>query len=104
MCVYCVCVCVPCVCASLTEHMPVCCTPISVCSIAGLQDGQGSDPSSSNSSQDSLNKAAKKKSIKSSIGRLFGKKEKGQPSPSSKDSSLGKYRYASPFHFQFSLY
>ncbi|XP_062406003.1 liprin-alpha-1 isoform X5 [Sardina pilchardus] len=56
--------------------------------IAGLQDGQGSNPSSSNSSQDSLNKAAKKKSIKSSIGRLFGKKEKGRPSPSSKDSSL----------------
>uniref|UniRef100_A0A8D3DY17 PTPRF interacting protein alpha 1 n=1 Tax=Scophthalmus maximus TaxID=52904 RepID=A0A8D3DY17_SCOMX len=48
--------------------------------LAGLQDGQGSDPSSSNSSQDSLNKAAKKKSIKSSIGRLFGKKEKGRPS------------------------
>uniref|UniRef100_A0AAQ5ZWU4 SAM domain-containing protein n=1 Tax=Amphiprion ocellaris TaxID=80972 RepID=A0AAQ5ZWU4_AMPOC len=48
--------------------------------IRGLQDGQGSNPSSSNSSQDSLNKAAKKKSIKSSIGRLFGKKEKGRPS------------------------
>uniref|UniRef100_A0A8C7JGU9 SAM domain-containing protein n=1 Tax=Oncorhynchus kisutch TaxID=8019 RepID=A0A8C7JGU9_ONCKI len=46
-----------------------------------LQDGQGSNPSSSNSSQDSLNKAAKKKSIKSSIGRLFGKKEKGRPGP-----------------------
>ncbi|XP_056269677.1 LOW QUALITY PROTEIN: liprin-alpha-1 [Pseudoliparis swirei] len=46
--------------------------------LAGLQD-PGSDPSSSSSSQDSLNKAAKKKSIKSSIGRLFGKKEKGQP-------------------------
>ncbi|CAB1338925.1 unnamed protein product [Coregonus sp. 'balchen'] len=45
-------------------------------SMATLQDGQGSNPSSSNSSQDSLNKAAKKKSIKSSIGRLFGKKEK----------------------------
>uniref|UniRef100_A0AAY4DY82 SAM domain-containing protein n=1 Tax=Denticeps clupeoides TaxID=299321 RepID=A0AAY4DY82_9TELE len=44
-----------------------------------LQDSQGSNPSSSNSSQDSLNKAAKKKSIKSSIGRLFGKKEKGRP-------------------------
>ncbi|XP_030622014.1 liprin-alpha-1 [Chanos chanos] len=55
--------------------------------IAGLQDGQGSNPSSSNSSQDSLNKAAKKKSIKSSIGRLFGKKEKGRPNPSGKDSS-----------------
>ncbi|XP_034535573.1 liprin-alpha-1 isoform X12 [Notolabrus celidotus] len=54
--------------------------------LAGLQDGQGSNPSSSNSSQDSLNKAAKKKSIKSSIGRLFGKKEKGRPSIPSKDS------------------
>uniref|UniRef100_A0AAX7T2W5 SAM domain-containing protein n=1 Tax=Astatotilapia calliptera TaxID=8154 RepID=A0AAX7T2W5_ASTCA len=50
-----------------------------------LQDGQGSNPSSSNSSQDSLNKAAKKKSIKSSIGRLFGKKEKGRPSIPGKD-------------------
>ncbi|CAL8304163.1 unnamed protein product [Merluccius merluccius] len=36
------------------------------------------DGSSSNSSQDSLHKASKKKSIKSSIGRLFGKKEKGR--------------------------
>uniref|UniRef100_A0A667Z142 PTPRF interacting protein alpha 1 n=1 Tax=Myripristis murdjan TaxID=586833 RepID=A0A667Z142_9TELE len=45
-----------------------------------------SNPSSSNSSQDSLNKAAKKKSIKSSIGRLFGKKEKGRPSIPGKDS------------------
>ncbi|KAM9825812.1 liprin-alpha-1 isoform 5-T7 [Syngnathus typhle] len=52
----------------------------------GIQDGQGSNPSSSNSSQDSLNKAAKKKSIKSSIGRLFGKKEKGRPSLPGKDS------------------
>uniref|UniRef100_A0AAY4DY12 SAM domain-containing protein n=1 Tax=Denticeps clupeoides TaxID=299321 RepID=A0AAY4DY12_9TELE len=59
-------------------------------SFGGLQDSQGSNPSSSNSSQDSLNKAAKKKSIKSSIGRLFGKKEKGRPSPPSKDSSLGE--------------
>uniref|UniRef100_A0A3B4TL63 PTPRF interacting protein alpha 1 n=1 Tax=Seriola dumerili TaxID=41447 RepID=A0A3B4TL63_SERDU len=54
--------------------------------LVGLQDGQGSNPSSSNSSQDSLNKAAKKKSIKSSIGRLFGKKEKGRPSIPGKDS------------------
>uniref|UniRef100_A0A3Q2TIR7 PTPRF interacting protein alpha 1 n=1 Tax=Fundulus heteroclitus TaxID=8078 RepID=A0A3Q2TIR7_FUNHE len=54
--------------------------------LGGLQDGQGSNPSSSNSSQDSLNKAAKKKSIKSSIGRLFGKKEKGRPSIPGKDS------------------
>ncbi|XP_055029988.1 liprin-alpha-1 isoform X8 [Misgurnus anguillicaudatus] len=54
---------------------------------AGVQDGQSSNPSSSNSSQDSLNKAAKKKSIKSSIGRLFAKKEKGRPSPMGKDKS-----------------
>ncbi|XP_059420470.1 liprin-alpha-1 isoform X1 [Carassius carassius] len=52
---------------------------------AGLQDGAGSNPSSSNSSQDSLNKAAKKKSIKSSIGRLFAKKEKGRASPGGKE-------------------
>ncbi|GAA6093420.1 liprin-alpha-1 isoform X14 [Tachysurus ichikawai] len=56
-------------------------------SISALQDGQGSNPSSSNSSQDSLNKTAKKKSIKSSIGRFFGKKEKGRPSLPGKDSS-----------------
>uniref|UniRef100_G1PTW1 PTPRF interacting protein alpha 4 n=1 Tax=Myotis lucifugus TaxID=59463 RepID=G1PTW1_MYOLU len=37
-----------------------------------------SPPSSSNSSQDSLHKGAKRKGIKSSIGRLFGKKEKGR--------------------------
>lgn len=55
--------------------------------LSNLQDGQGSNPSSSNSSQDSLNKAAKKKSIKSSIGRLFGKKEKGRPSIPGRDSS-----------------
>ncbi|XP_026088716.1 liprin-alpha-1 isoform X4 [Carassius auratus] len=52
---------------------------------AGLQDGAGSNPSSSNSSQDSLNKGAKKKSIKSSIGRLFAKKEKGRASPGGKE-------------------
>uniref|UniRef100_A0A665V083 PTPRF interacting protein alpha 1 n=1 Tax=Echeneis naucrates TaxID=173247 RepID=A0A665V083_ECHNA len=50
------------------------------------------NPSSSNSSQDSLNKAAKKKSIKSSIGRLFGKKEKGRTSLPGKDSpSQGRH-------------
>lgn len=60
--------------------------PSLVDSLSGLQDGQGSNPSSSNSSQDSLNKAAKKKSIKSSIGRLFGKKEKGRASIPGKES------------------
>ncbi|XP_063800203.1 liprin-alpha-1 isoform X6 [Pseudophryne corroboree] len=52
----------------------------------GSQDGQVSNPSSSNSSQDSLNKAQKKKGIKSSIGRLFGKKEKGRPGLLGKES------------------
>ncbi|XP_066559772.1 liprin-alpha-4 isoform X3 [Amia ocellicauda] len=45
-----------------------------------LEDGRGPDEqtSSSNSSQDSLHRGNKKKGIKSSIGRLFGKKEKGR--------------------------
>ncbi|XP_041074317.1 liprin-alpha-1-like isoform X1 [Polyodon spathula] len=58
-------------------------------SSTGSQDGQGSNPSSSNSSQDSLNKAPKKKSIKSSIGRLFGKKEKGRPGLPGKEHMAG---------------
>uniref|UniRef100_A0AAX7T4U6 SAM domain-containing protein n=1 Tax=Astatotilapia calliptera TaxID=8154 RepID=A0AAX7T4U6_ASTCA len=42
------------------------------------------------SSQDSLHKASKKKSIKSSIGRLFGKKEKGRiGAPGRESASLG---------------
>uniref|UniRef100_A0A674P6V2 PTPRF interacting protein alpha 3 n=1 Tax=Takifugu rubripes TaxID=31033 RepID=A0A674P6V2_TAKRU len=41
-------------------------------------------------SQDSLHKASKKKSIKSSIGRLFGKKEKGRVgAPGRESASLG---------------
>ncbi|XP_059788253.1 liprin-alpha-1 isoform X2 [Balaenoptera ricei] len=52
----------------------------------GSQDGPASNPSSSNSSQDSLHKAPKKKGIKSSIGRLFGKKEKGRPGALGKES------------------
>ncbi|NXM76040.1 LIPA1 protein, partial [Serilophus lunatus] len=55
----------------------------------GSQDGQTSNPSSSNSSQDSLHKAPKKKGIKSSIGRLFGKKEKGRPGQTSKEGQDG---------------
>ncbi|XP_063145653.1 liprin-alpha-1 isoform X1 [Candoia aspera] len=51
----------------------------------GSQDGQASNPSSSNSSQDSLHKAPKKKGIKSSIGRLFGKKEKGRSGQMNKE-------------------
>ncbi|OBS77300.1 hypothetical protein A6R68_16230 [Neotoma lepida] len=56
----------------------------------GSQDGPVSNPSSSNSSQDSLHKAPKKKGIKSSIGRLFGKKEKGRPGPLGKDKLGGQ--------------
>uniref|UniRef100_A0A2K5V6D7 PTPRF interacting protein alpha 1 n=1 Tax=Macaca fascicularis TaxID=9541 RepID=A0A2K5V6D7_MACFA len=52
----------------------------------GSQDGPVSNPSSSNSSQDSLHKAPKKKGIKSSIGRLFGKKEKGRPGQTGKEA------------------
>ncbi|XP_069046408.1 liprin-alpha-4 isoform X2 [Lepisosteus oculatus] len=45
-----------------------------------VEDGRGPEEqtSSSNSSQDSLHRGNKKKGIKSSIGRLFGKKEKGR--------------------------
>ncbi|XP_052516090.1 liprin-alpha-1-like [Budorcas taxicolor] len=52
----------------------------------GSQDGLGSNPSNSNSSQDSLQKAPKKKGIKSSIGRWFGKKGKGRPGHTSKEA------------------
>lgn len=61
-------------------------TPFFWYSSTGSQDGQTSNPSSSNSSQDSLHKAPKKKGIKSSIGRLFGKKEKGRPGQGSKEA------------------
>uniref|UniRef100_A0A452E8L5 PTPRF interacting protein alpha 4 n=1 Tax=Capra hircus TaxID=9925 RepID=A0A452E8L5_CAPHI len=67
-------------------------TPSWLSSCSALED-PGSNPSSSNSSQDSLHKGAKRKGIKSSIGRLFGKKEKGrliQPSRDGPtDSELG---------------
>ena len=49
----------------------------------------GSNPSSSNSSQDSLHKGAKRKGIKSSIGRLFGKKEKGRLTQLSRNGAAG---------------
>ena len=51
-------------------------------SVTGSQDGPRGNPSNSNSSQ----KAPKKKGIKSSIGRLLGKKEKGRPGHSSKEA------------------
>ncbi|XP_004685578.2 PREDICTED: liprin-alpha-4 [Condylura cristata] len=56
---------------------------------SALED-QGSNPSSSNSSQDSLHKGAKRKGIKSSLGRLFGKKEKGRLIQLSRDGATGQ--------------
>uniref|UniRef100_A0A2I3G982 PTPRF interacting protein alpha 3 n=1 Tax=Nomascus leucogenys TaxID=61853 RepID=A0A2I3G982_NOMLE len=55
-----------------------------------LQAGSLEDGGPSRGSEgtpDSLHKAPKKKSIKSSIGRLFGKKEKGRMGPPGRDSS-----------------
>ncbi|KAI4560102.1 hypothetical protein MJT46_012340 [Ovis ammon polii x Ovis aries] len=51
-------------------------------SATGSQDGPRGNPSNSNSSQ----KAPKKKGIKSSIGRWFGKKEKSRPGHTSKEA------------------
>ncbi|KAI4535458.1 hypothetical protein MG293_014684 [Ovis ammon polii] len=67
---------VPWVCRSpaLWPALPSCAT--------GSQDGPRGNPSNSNSSQ----KAPKKKGIKSSIGRWFGKKEKGRPGHTSKEA------------------
>ncbi|KAM6311171.1 liprin-alpha-4 isoform 3-T3 [Podargus strigoides] len=49
---------------------------------------QASNPS--NSSQDSLHKGSKRKGIKSSIGRLFGKKEKGRLIQLSREGATGQ--------------
>lgn len=56
---------------------------------SSLED-QASNPSSSNSSQDSLHKGSKRKGIKSSIGRLFGKKEKGRMIQLSREGASGQ--------------
>lgn len=57
---------------------------LSLCSSSLSADGV------TTASQDSLHKASKKKSIKSSIGRLFGKKEKGRiGTPGRESASLG---------------
>ncbi|XP_030821682.1 liprin-alpha-4 isoform X4 [Camarhynchus parvulus] len=53
---------------------------------SSLED-QASNPSSS---QDSLHKGSKRKGIKSSIGRLFGKKEKGRFNQLSREGSTGQ--------------
>uniref|UniRef100_A0A8C4RZE4 PTPRF interacting protein alpha 4 n=1 Tax=Erpetoichthys calabaricus TaxID=27687 RepID=A0A8C4RZE4_ERPCA len=56
------------------------------------EEGKGPDDqtSSSNSSQDSLHRSSKKKGIKSSIGRLFGKKEKGRMGQTGKDIAVAQ--------------
>ncbi|XP_023197041.1 liprin-alpha-3-like isoform X1 [Xiphophorus maculatus] len=58
---------------------------------AGLDDHREfrslSADGATTASQDSLHKASKKKSIKSSIGRLFGKKEKGRIGTPGRESS-----------------
>ncbi|XP_038018405.1 liprin-alpha-4 isoform X3 [Motacilla alba alba] len=53
---------------------------------SSLED-QASNPSSS---QDSLHKGSKRKGIKSSIGRLFGKKEKGRFNQLSREGATGQ--------------
>ncbi|NWV13302.1 LIPA4 protein, partial [Ptilonorhynchus violaceus] len=62
----------------------LCCSPSSTPSSL---DDQASNPSSS---QDSLHKGSKRKGIKSSIGRLFGKKEKGRLIQLSREGATGQ--------------
>uniref|UniRef100_A0AAY5EKY9 SAM domain-containing protein n=1 Tax=Electrophorus electricus TaxID=8005 RepID=A0AAY5EKY9_ELEEL len=56
--------------------------------LAATLDTEASALSSVASSQDSLHKQPKKKGIKSSIGRLFGKKEKGRLGHLGKDQDI----------------
>uniref|UniRef100_A0A803YK14 SAM domain-containing protein n=1 Tax=Meleagris gallopavo TaxID=9103 RepID=A0A803YK14_MELGA len=55
-----------------------------------LSQEDGKSNPSSNSSQDSLHKGSKRKGIKSSIGRLFGKKEKGRLIQLSREGATGQ--------------
>lgn len=55
----------------------LCVSCVCLCSLAAALEADAA-LSSVASSQDSLHKQPKKKGIKSSIGRLFGKKEKGR--------------------------
>ncbi|XP_075766141.1 liprin-alpha-4 isoform X2 [Pelodiscus sinensis] len=65
-----------------------------------LEDGKSSleeqTSNLSSSSQDSLHKGAKRKGIKSSIGRLFGKKEKGRLIELSRDGATGHVLLTDP--------
>ncbi|NXI34687.1 LIPA4 protein, partial [Galbula dea] len=65
----------------------LCCSSPS--SIPSSLEEQASN-ASSNSSQDSLQKGSKRKGIKSSIGRLFGKKEKGRLIQLSREGATGQ--------------
>ncbi|NXR44710.1 LIPA4 protein, partial [Hippolais icterina] len=56
-------------------------------SVPSSLEDQASNPSSS---QDSLHKGSKRKGIKSSIGRLFGKKEKGRLIQLSREGATGQ--------------
>uniref|UniRef100_A0A3B3QEF6 PTPRF interacting protein alpha 3 n=1 Tax=Paramormyrops kingsleyae TaxID=1676925 RepID=A0A3B3QEF6_9TELE len=56
------------------------------CRIMSLSPSLSVDSSSTSNIQDALHKSSKKKSIKSSIGRLFGKKEKGRLGPPGRES------------------
>ncbi|KFW78581.1 Liprin-alpha-2, partial [Manacus vitellinus] len=63
----------------------LCCSSPS--SVPSSLEDQASNPSSS---QDSLHKGSKRKGIKSSIGRLFGKKEKGRLIQLSREGATGQ--------------
>ncbi|NWU95533.1 LIPA4 protein, partial [Upupa epops] len=63
----------------------LCCSSPS--SVPSSLEEQASNPSSS---QDSLHKGSKRKGIKSSIGRLFGKKEKGRLIQLSREGATGQ--------------
>lgn len=70
----------------LGNNLRLCCSSPPIPS--SLEE-QASNPSS-NSSQDSLHKGSKRKGIKSSIGRLFGKKEKGRLIQLSREGATGQ--------------
>lgn len=65
----------------------VCPSSLSPSPIPSSLEDQASNPSSS---QDSLHKGSKRKGIKSSIGRLFGKKEKGRLIQLSREGATGQ--------------
>lgn len=71
-------------CSGITSRL--CCSSPSIRSSLEEQTSNAS----STSSQDSLHKGSKRKGIKSSIGRLFGKKEKGRLIQLSREGATGQ--------------